>query len=1260
MKGQHRLCRLQVVNWGTFQGWVDLAVPRSGLLLTGPSGSGKSSLLDAMAAVLVHPKWLAFNAAAQEGGRGDRSRTLATYVRGAHKRAADEASGEVAAAYLRPGATWSAVLLTFDDWDGRITTLTRLMHLARGCNAASEVRSLYLLAQTAVDALTLAPFAQNGLDKRRLKQEHADWAVDDVYQRFAARLQRRLGLASDQAQHLLHKTQSAKNLDSLDDLLRNFMLDQPDTFELADQAIDQFQELRSAHETVVDARRQVERLGPLRAAAAERERATEERAELDGQLEHVETTRLRLHLEQAERQLQDLADRLTGLEREINSADAVTKARQEDRDAALLRVNRLGGDESARLEADERHLGEAAERVTAERDRQSAAAGRCGLELPAAAWDLAAFRRRVEAARNDLAETAEAKEARHDLSAVHSQARQRVERLQADLSAARRERSNTDPGLLAVRDRLVALGAPRDRLPFAGELLRLSPAETDWTGAVERVLRPFARTLLVPEDLYPLVSDFVDGRRLTGPDGRGLRLLYERVPAEPGTDVPPPSDRRALWRKLEVAAGEFADWLAQAVRRFDHACVETAAELRGVDRGVTRARQVRHSRTRHEKDDRFAVDDRRQWVLGSSTEARQQALLEALRQAEDRAARALTDRDQAETGHEQRQRTDHDLADLLTVRWADIDTATADQALTDVRARLRALRDSNAGLTEAKTALELAESRLEAAQERVTEWRGKRIAAEDERVRLNARADGWRKELTDRPETPDEAATALRQRFGQETDVEAAARRVTDGLNTEVKALTGRINRAENNAVLIMNSYRTEWPAQSADLYPEVAYLSEYLAILTRLEEDRLPDFEERFFSLLQSQARNNIGGIALRLRNARREIRERVQPINQSLQQTEYAPGHHLHIRPEDRRLSEVDQFLGELSEVTAGSLELSFAARTTPEERQAAERRFARLQALPDRLASSDPADRRWRTICLDSRLHVQFVAEVRDASGAAVDYYKGAGGLSGGERQKLVTFCLAAALRYQLARDGSPDPVYGLVVLDEAFDKTDPAFTRLGLEVFRSFGFQLLLATPEKMLQTLEDYVGGAIVVRHQPDRGSFVERLTWETAPAVTATGPALSPDSLFDQVDQVAPRPRPVGRAQDDGRGARLDDAGGLWRGVDFLLPPPTAPRAGGLGGSGPGGGLDQPMEAFPRPARGDRGMGRAALAQRWDPATAPAGGRPGRPGAGRIGRAGGRLGRPAIRQPASPGRVGAGCGTRPEDCRPTSGGRLRR
>ena len=47
---------------------------------------------------------------------------------------------------------------------------------------------------------------------------------------------------------------------------------------------------------------------------------------------------------------------------------------------------------------------------------------------------------------------------------------------------------------------------------------------------------------------------------------------------------------------------------------------------------------------------------------------------------------------------------------------------------------------------------------------------------------------------------------------------------------------------------------------------------------------------------------------------------------------------------------------------------------------------------------------------------------------------------------------------------------------VILDEAFDKADTTFTRMAMDVFLEFGFHMILATPLKLLQTLEDYVGG----------------------------------------------------------------------------------------------------------------------------------------------------------------------------------------
>mgnify|MGYP003349397479 CR=1 FL=1 len=70
-------------------------------------------------------------------------------------------------------------------------------------------------------------------------------------------------------------------------------------------------------------------------------------------------------------------------------------------------------------------------------------------------------------------------------------------------------------------------------------------------------------------------------------------------------------------------------------------------------------------------------------------------------------------------------------------------------------------------------------------------------------------------------------------------------------------------------------------------------------------------------------------------------------------------------------------------------------------------------------------------------------------------------------------------------QLTEEEGEVPRFGSIVLDEAFDKADSRYTRNAMEVFREFGFHMILATPQKLLQTLEPYVG-AITSVSNPDR------------------------------------------------------------------------------------------------------------------------------------------------------------------------------
>lgn len=1089
---QQRLRRVQLVNWGTFDGYRSFGVPRRGLLLTGPSGAGKSSVLDAIGALLVRPAKQKFNAAAQGTETGDRERSLVTYVLGAYKRETDGTTGEVGTAYLRKGPVWSGVALTFDDGRGALTTLIRLFHLRAGTTSGADLRSLYAMAPEAVDLAALAPYARDGVENRRLQRDHPDWvcAGADAYTSFATKFRRRLGLGSEQAQLLLHKTQSAKNLTNLDSLFRDFMLDEPDTFDLANETVQQFEELSLAHNAVVDARRQVEALAPLRDLGALHDEALDAIAGLAAEERHLGDWLAARGLAEAERSLESERPRMAALAGELERASDEVGRAEDARVDAQRALDGSAGAELGTLEL----LIDARRTQLAGAEKKYAAvaedAATVGLGWPGEATGADAFAARLA----EAATAFEADQEGHRTAKLGAHDRRReahavLAQRERELTALRTHRSNLDPRLLEARASLAdRLQVAEATLPFVGELIQVRAAEAMWTGAIERVLGSFARTLVIPAAHYVAAAEHIDATHL------GSRLVYERVAAPPPRPDEQAFDEGSLAGKVELADGPYAGWVADRLaRRFDYACVERSADFARHERAVTRAGQVKHSAVRHEKDDRGRVDDRTRWVLGFSTELKEaelERLASLARLAEEEAVRDLDELGRRDADRLARRDA---FARLERIDWDEVDVAAASDRLASAEARLERLRRDHAELPELEAALARATRKKEDA-ERVRRALASRLDVLAKGVAdLERRIESLEADLAEADPIPGPVAERLDSQaieLGIRADrLERALRERLVGRRREADQ---HLNAIAQRVVRHLRAYNAQWPAQSADWADTVEYLPEYLERLAALEGDGLPRFEQRFFDLLQRQARNNISQLKQKIQGARRETRTRVDEVNKSLRLTEFSAGGFLQIDVRERALPDVESFLGTLNAITSGSL-LDLAVGDSPEERAAAEQRFALMRDLLTRLGSSDPAHRSWRERCLDTRQHVQFQARVVDTEGVQLDVYTGSGGRSGGERQKLVTFCLAAALRYQLAPAGRSEPSFALVVIDEAFDKADHEFTQAGLEVFRRFGFQLLLATPMKMLQTIDDYVGGVVMVTNDSGRHSQVQEL-----------------------------------------------------------------------------------------------------------------------------------------------------------------------
>lgn len=140
-----------------------------------------------------------------------------------------------------------------------------------------------------------------------------------------------------------------------------------------------------------------------------------------------------------------------------------------------------------------------------------------------------------------------------------------------------------------------------------------------------------------------------------------------------------------------------------------------------------------------------------------------------------------------------------------------------------------------------------------------------------------------------------------------------------------------------------------------------------------------------------------------------------------------------------------------------------------------------FRRVRALMARFTEATVEARRWRANVLDVRDSYTFYGREETTDGTTVFTYHNTASNSGGEQEKLVAFCLAAALSYNLADETSDGrPRFAPLMLDEAFSKSDETFAAQALAVFEEFGFQLIIAAPIRMSGIVEPFIGQAILV------------------------------------------------------------------------------------------------------------------------------------------------------------------------------------
>jgi uncharacterized protein YPO0396 len=835
---------------------------------------------------------------------------------------------------------------------------------------------------------------------------------------------------------------------------------------------------------VVKARSQLDELSPLLVECDTYDALGEEIAALEAE-------RRALPYFFAQHRAGLLTDRITARDRDVVAREREKQDREvavaalaERRQALLLERAGHGGDRIGELE---RQIGEAEQL----RDQRRTRADRFNellrlAELPAVerAEQFDARLAEVAAAAGQVAQAETAlRERAYQIAVNRNEVQRESDELNTELVSLRSRRSSIPATSLALRRRLCdQAGVPEQQLPFAGELIQVRPEHAQWEGAAERMLRGFGLSLLVPDEHYRTVSEWINDNHL------GSRLVYYRVPptVTPGP-APGIGENATLASKLEIADTELYPWLERELaHRAGYECVETMDQFRRASRAVTRAGQIKGAGGRHEKDDRRRIDDRSTYVLGWSNQQKIDSLLARAAKVQQRLNELDDERKRAD---QQRARTDERravLAKLTEFRhYPELDWHA-------MVARAENLRAEKARIEAASTELDRLGREIATVENQLTEENQARDCLLQTISQLEYQQRRDRDDLARTQELlagpAYEAAAETLGRLAERIDtaaltdpdgMERLLNEVTSSVTTSIARTTSRQSAAGNRAVQKMAALRQRYPLETAELDDAVQAAGEYRALHRRLLDDDLPRFEAQFKTYLNTNTIRDIAGFLAQLNKQLDLIRERIATINGSLVAINYNPGRYIRLEQHPSPNTDIRDFRTELRACTESTV-------SGDDSDQYSEQKFLQVKAIIERLRGREgqtEVDRAWTRRVTDVRNWFVFSASERwREDDREHENYTDSGGKSGGQKEKLAYTILAASLAYQfkLDWDAERSRSFRFVVIDEAFGRGSDESTRFALRLFSRLGLQLLIVTPLQKIHVIEPYVSSVGLV------------------------------------------------------------------------------------------------------------------------------------------------------------------------------------
>ena len=1084
-----QLTSLEVFNWGPFQGKHRCEIDPNGSAIIGPTGSGKTTLVDALMTLLAPlPK---YNLASTGGHESDRD--LISYIRGVSGTESAKGENDHVA---RPGRTTTGIAATYFGGEEQVT-LGSILWVDGSSNAAEDLKKLWFFAKgidQPLDELLRLHHEGGKLAITRFVRETVGLRTFASKKEYSSQL-RSFFEVGENAFSLLNRAAGLKQLNSIDQIFRELVLDDRSAFDRALEVASEFDTLQGIYAELQTARRQRDSLVPVanQQEALEKTRIKLSRrqhlktmlptwfADVAATLWLAEVEKVGAILEETQRQLEEEQTEAVGCQIHLDALQeqylklggsvidglAETISAKQKLAAGIIRY-------AGNYQTFVRQLGLAdnLDEITFQKNRSL---------LPE---QKTIIQQKHENSRDATLETAtQLREQKSKAYALENEIRE----------VKARPGSNIAPPFQTFREDLAAhLGLAVRELPFIAELVEVKPEESHWRGAIERAIGPERLRILVPADHLSEALSWVNLR-----DNR----LHVRLQRTEGSPPPARFFDDGFTRKLNYRDHPLRENVKHLLSQRDRHCVESTEALRHTDHGMTAGG------TMSDRDGRFEKQDQRPlgegWMTGFNNTHQLQSLAKQLLKI-----RSAVEDSEIET--KKRRRAEDTLQHQLTIidqleklEFHEIDLPRAEHELANLRERLAALTNPNSETAQAKSKYDSAHVDRENLRNRIDKLNqtlgghktALQTARDEHQHALGRRGSGLSEE--DAILAAKAFPIAESQTVRLLGDAERDAQRQIDSkieLSEEQQSLTvQRLVRA-------MESAKREDTGALSEAGTELRDVPVYLVRLKILENEALPEKLKRFLDYLNLSSGQGVTQLLSHIENEVSIIEERVAELNTTLSRVDFRQGQFLQLEP-------VKVIHESLRLLTTAHQKLRVVAMRGEDDQGE-----AHYRALGDLIRIIREAGENRRTLAsqalLDPRHRLQFfVVETDRTTGQSSGRRTGSQTGSGGEKEMMASYILTASLSYALCPAGATRPRYATIVLDEAFSKSSPAAASRIIDALRHFGLHPLFVTPNKEITLLKAHTRSAILV-HNKDKRATVTSLTWQQIEAYERTPPAV--------------------------------------------------------------------------------------------------------------------------------------------------------